>query len=32
MGLVMKRGTEEAEDEAALLEYVAEGIEAFRVD
>ena len=29
VGASMKRGTEEAEDEAALLEYVAEGIEAF---
>jgi IMP dehydrogenase len=29
VGASMKRGTQEAEDEAALLEYVAEGIEAF---
>ncbi len=29
VGASMKRGTEEAEEEAALLEYVAEGIEAF---
>jgi IMP dehydrogenase len=29
VGASMKRGTEEAEDEAALLEYVAEGVEAF---
>jgi IMP dehydrogenase len=29
VGASMKRETEEAEDEAALLEYVAEGIEAF---
>jgi IMP dehydrogenase len=29
VGASMKRGAEEAEDEAALLEYVAEGIEAF---
>jgi IMP dehydrogenase len=29
VGASMKRGTEEAEDETALLEYVAEGIEAF---
>jgi IMP dehydrogenase len=29
VGPSMKRGTEEAEDEAALLEYVAEGVEAF---
>jgi len=29
VGASMKRGTEEAEDDSALLEYVAEGIEAF---
>jgi IMP dehydrogenase len=29
VGASMKRGTQEAEDESALLEYVAEGIEAF---
>jgi IMP dehydrogenase len=29
VGASMKRGTQEAEDEAALLEYVAEGVEAF---
>jgi len=29
VGASMKRGTEEAEDEAALLEYVAEDVEAF---
>jgi len=29
VGASMKRGSQEAEDEAALLEYVAEGIEAF---
>jgi IMP dehydrogenase len=29
VGASMKRGTQEAEDESAVLEYVAEGIEAF---
>lgn len=29
VGASMKRGTQEAEDDSALLEYVAEGIEAF---
>jgi len=29
VGASMKRGTQESEDESALLEYVAEGIEAF---
>ena len=29
VGASMKRGTQEAEDEASLLEYVAEGVEAF---
>jgi IMP dehydrogenase len=29
VGASMKRGTKEAEDDSALLEYVAEGIEAF---
>jgi IMP dehydrogenase len=29
VGASMRRGTQEAEDESALLEYVAEGIEAF---